>query len=31
MNGLNDKSFVLIGELEQVTLARLKAQISEWR
>ncbi len=30
MNGLNDKSFVLIGELEEMTLKRLRAQLVGW-
>jgi hypothetical protein len=30
MNGLNDKSFVLMGELEEVTLKRLCRQLDGW-
>lgn len=30
MNGLNDKSFVLVGELEEMTLRRLRRCIDGW-
>lgn len=30
MNGLNDKSFVLVGELEEMTLKRLRSCLNGW-
>jgi hypothetical protein len=30
MNGLNDKSFVLVGELEEMTLRRLRCCLDGW-